>query len=86
MDCPNCHTYNPEGRTVCWRCDRPLPKVEPKKKKQVSSQQWLYILIAVMLIFTLLNFCGFPRLTGNQPKTGSVGSPPAAALALPAGR
>ncbi len=26
MDCPNCKTYNPEDRTVCWRCDKPLPR------------------------------------------------------------
>lgn len=62
MDCPNCHTYNPDERTVCWRCDKPLPRPQPVKKKQVSSQQWLYILIAVMVIMMLVNMCGLPQI------------------------
>ncbi len=84
MDCPNCHTFNPDERTVCWRCDRPLPRPEVKKKKQVSSQQWLYILIAAMVLLMLVNMCGLPNLLSPQPETGGsapsgmvVGSPKA---------
>jgi predicted nucleic acid-binding Zn ribbon protein len=77
MDCPNCHTYNPDERTICWRCDKPLPKPQPeKKKKQGSSQQWLYILIAVMVIMMLVNMCGLPRSmapeAGGSAPTGMV--------------
>jgi len=73
MDCPNCRTYNPEDRTVCWRCDKPLPKPEPKKKRAASSQRWLYILMAAMLLLTLLQFCGLPRLLEQQPTSGLLG-------------
>lgn len=73
MDCPYCHTYNPDERTVCWRCDKPLPKPVVKKKKQVSSQQWLYILIAVMVILMLVNMCGLPNLlTGGSAPSGMI--------------
>lgn len=76
MDCPNCHTYNPDERTVCWRCDKPLPKPKvEKKKKQISSQQWLYILIAVMVILMLVNMCGLPGLlTGGSAPSGMIAS------------
>ncbi|HOG46670.1 MAG TPA: hypothetical protein PLJ35_03255 [Anaerolineae bacterium] len=66
MDCPNCHTYNPDERTVCWRCDKPLPKPQPVKKRQPSQQQWLYILIGVMVILMLVNMCGLPQLLSPQ--------------------
>jgi hypothetical protein len=40
MNCPNCGTYNPDEREVCWRCDKPLPKPATKKKRdpQKSAQ------------------------------------------------
>jgi len=84
MDCPNCHTYNPEDRTVCWRCDKPLPKPEPAKKKNpAGSQQWLYIIIAVMLILMLVNFCGLPRLAAPAATpTGLLGPGPWRALLM----
>lgn len=72
MDCPNCHTYNPDERTVCWRCDKPLPKPEVKKRKGVSSQQWLYILIAVMVVLMLVNMCGLPKALSPQSGTGGA--------------
>ena len=80
MDCPNCHTYNPEDRTVCWRCDKPLPKPVVKKKKSLSSQQWLYILVAVTLILMVANFCGLPKMLNPTQPTGYLGSFPAAML------
>jgi hypothetical protein len=54
MDCPNCGVYNPEGRTICWRCDQELPKpVEPKKSKQDPAQAarraWLIAGLALVL-------------------------------------
>jgi hypothetical protein len=77
VDCPNCHTYNPEDRTVCWRCDKPLPRPEPpKRKRQTTSRQWLYILLAIVLIFSLLQFCGSPR--SSSPQSGLSGSAPQA--------
>ncbi len=53
MDCPNCGVYNPEERTVCWRCDQELPKPqEPKKKRDPAAAQrrmWIIIGVAVVL-------------------------------------
>jgi hypothetical protein len=53
MDCPNCGVYNPESRTVCWRCDKELPKPpEPKKRNDPSSalrRMWILIVIALLI-------------------------------------
>jgi hypothetical protein len=54
MDCPNCGVYNPEGRTICWRCDQELPKpVELKKSKldpaQTARRTWLVVGLALVL-------------------------------------
>mgnify|MGYP000914168720 CR=1 FL=1 len=75
MDCPNCQTYNPDERTVCWRCDKPLPKPEVKERKRPgSSQHWLYLLIGIMLLMMLVNMCGLPNLLSSQ--SGPAGSAP----------
>lgn len=66
MDCPNCGVYNPEERTICWRCDKPLPKKVEQKKRQLTSQHWLYIIIAVSAILMLANMCGLPGLSTMQ--------------------
>jgi uncharacterized paraquat-inducible protein A len=73
MDCPNCKVYNPEERTVCWRCNQPLPKPVVKKKRRLTSQQWLYVIVAVMIILMLANMCGLPGLLPTPPEsTGSL--------------
>ena len=33
MECPNCHTWNPDDKRVCWRCQTELPKPVEKKKR-----------------------------------------------------
>ena len=82
MDCPYCKTYNPEDRTTCWRCDKPLPKPQPKKKPKITSQQWLYILVAVMFILMIANFCGLPKmLTGGSSPAGPTGLVPSISAA-----
>jgi hypothetical protein len=77
MDCPNCGTYNPEGRETCWRCDAVLPKPKPQKKRdpQKSAQNWLYVAIAIFLVITILQSCGFKLPFGLQrPEVPSPGS------------
>jgi hypothetical protein len=61
MDCPNCGVYNPEGRTVCWRCDRELPKPEEPKRRRTDSagavrRMWIIagIVLALWILITWL--------------------------------
>ena len=64
MDCPNCGVYNPEGRQVCWRCDKELPK--PKEPKQRTSQatamRRMWILVGLALLFWLFVTFVLPML------------------------
>ena len=71
VDCPECGVYNPAGRTVCWRCDRELPRpVEKKKKKSFwSGRSWLYVAMAVLLGISFLQLCSFPTV----PEGGESG-------------
>jgi hypothetical protein len=52
MDCPNCGVYNPESRDICWRCDKPLPKPTPPKKKRDSTtaMRRMWIIMIVVLV------------------------------------
>ncbi|MCB0045362.1 MAG: hypothetical protein H6642_12015 [Caldilineaceae bacterium] len=58
MDCPNCNTWNPDDKDVCWRCQEPLPKPEEKKKRRSLSlfgmPIWLWIALAVFIAVTVL--------------------------------
>jgi predicted nucleic acid-binding Zn ribbon protein len=55
MNCPNCGVYNPEDRTVCWRCAKELPKpVEPPKKKDSRKRYQIYLWIAIVILVTLM--------------------------------
>jgi len=76
MDCPNCKTYNPEGRTTCWRCNAELPAKAPEKRRdpQRSARVWLYVAVVALLLSTLVRLCGI-KLPWAQP-TGHF--PPAA--------
>ena len=89
MNCPNCGTYNPEDRATCWRCDKELPRPKPQKRKnpQRTAQTWLYVIVAVFLVYTLLQTCGvtlpFAPQASNpaQPGGGLLPQvPPPAAL------
>lgn len=70
MDCPNCGVYNPEGREVCWRCDKELPKPkEPKKRSSDPSMTMrrMWILIAVgLVLWVLLTWLILPMLTQGR--------------------
>jgi len=68
MDCPYCGTYNPEGRTTCWRCDKELPKRKPPKRRdpQKSAKMWLYVGLAIFFAITVLQMCGFRLPFGPQ--------------------
>lgn len=68
MDCPNCGTFNPEGRTTCWRCNQELPAQTPIKRRdpQRSARLWLYVAIVALVGSTLVRLCGI-KLPGTEP-------------------
>ncbi|MBK6429633.1 MAG: hypothetical protein WAW03_11015 [Anaerolineae bacterium] len=50
-DCIKCKTWNPDDKLVCWRCQTPLPKPEPpRRKRQLSSTTILLVVGAFFLI------------------------------------
>ncbi len=68
MDCPNCGVYNPEGRQVCWRCDKELPKPqEPKKRKTdpTAALRRMWILVGIALLLWILLTWLFSLLLGG---------------------
>lgn len=68
MDCPNCGVYNPEERTICWRCDQELPKPEEPKKRQkdpATAMRRIWILIFVALVIWTVMTWLLPMLLGN---------------------
>jgi hypothetical protein len=76
MNCPHCGTYNPEDRTICWRCDKELPKPKPKKERNPQTAQiWLYVLVAVFLVFTLAQSCGLFKGFAPQATPSGLRSP-----------
>ena len=79
MDCPNCGTYNPEDRTLCWRCNKELPKSTPKKKRnpQKTAQMWLNVANAVFIVITILQTGGVKLPFGPQaPQQGPDSTSP----------
>jgi predicted nucleic acid-binding Zn ribbon protein len=72
MDCPNCGVYNPEERTICWRCDQELPKPEePKKKRKdpAATMRRAWILIFVVLVIWIVMTWLLPMILGNGTPT-----------------
>ncbi len=67
MDCPNCGVYNPEGRTVCWRCDRELPKPRPTEKRRdpAASARRMWIIVGIALLIWLLLTWLLPLFLGG---------------------
>lgn len=60
MNCPNCNTWNPDDKTVCWRCQTELPRPKPKKKKsQTGFTTWMWVLIVALFAITVLAQCYF---------------------------
>ncbi|HHB91046.1 MAG TPA: hypothetical protein ENK60_07025 [Anaerolineae bacterium] len=59
MDCPNCGTWNPDDKKVCWRCQTPLPTPKPEKPKRqmptfMGLPIWLFFLILILFFSPLL--------------------------------
>lgn len=50
-DCTNCHTWNPDDKMVCWRCQTPLPKPQtPSRKRRPFDPTLLWVIAAFLMI------------------------------------
>jgi hypothetical protein len=67
MKCVNCGTWNPDDKVRCWRCNAELPKPpEPRKSKKISSQTWMWILVAIFILITTLFRCNALNPGGGE--------------------
>ncbi len=61
MNCPQCQTWNPDDKTVCWRCQTPLPRPEAPKARRVlrflGIPLWMWLIAAVFMLSPLLWQC-----------------------------
>ena len=61
MDCPNCGTWNPEDKDVCWRCQTEMPRPVEKKKRQMRRigglPIWFWAAIAIFFLVSFLGQC-----------------------------
>jgi hypothetical protein len=69
MDCPNCGTWNPDDKDICWRCQAELPKPVEKKKRSrrtlAGFPVWLWIALLLFFAVTTLGQCFLGPLTGG---------------------
>lgn len=68
-DCPNCGTWNPDDKIVCWRCQMELPRPVDKKRREpmrfLGLPVWSWSIIIVMLLAIVLAQCLFiPPVAG----------------------
>ncbi len=58
-DCPNCGTWNPEDKTVCWRCQTEMPKPQQKKERKqlriLGLPWWMFLAVIFFIIMILAN-------------------------------
>jgi uncharacterized paraquat-inducible protein A len=70
MDCPECGTWNPDDKQVCWRCQTELPRpVEKKKNKPMmflGLPGWTWAMLAAMLILWIAVQCLVPLMVGSR--------------------
>jgi predicted nucleic acid-binding Zn ribbon protein len=60
MDCPNCGKWNPEDKNVCWRCQTPLPKPQPKKPRRTTFAGlpiWMWVALILFLLISTFGSC-----------------------------
>jgi predicted nucleic acid-binding Zn ribbon protein len=67
-DCPNCGTWNPDDKVVCWRCQAELPKPVVKKKRRptivLGLPVWAWIVLVVLLVAWIATQCYVGSPTG----------------------
>lgn len=68
MNCPNCNTWNPDDKEVCWRCQTELPRPQPKKQKKQTVWGfpiWMWIALVLFFVMTFFGQCLFAPLMGS---------------------
>jgi len=63
-DCPNCGTWNPDDKLVCWRCQTEMPIPTPEKKpfRFLGMPFWTWLVLALLAIVWGLVTCVGPRV------------------------
>lgn len=65
MNCPECNTWNPDDKDVCWRCQTPMPKAPPPKpKRQTYGGLPIWMWVALGVLFIGMNFFGSCMMLG----------------------
>ena len=50
-NCPNCGTWNPDDKHVCWRCQTDLPRPQEKTKKTTRRLAGLPVYLWIAMVF-----------------------------------
>lgn len=50
-NCPNCGTWNPDDKQVCWRCQTALPKPQEKAKRTPRRFAGLPLYLWLAMVF-----------------------------------
>lgn len=80
MDCPNCGTWNPEDKDVCWRCQQKLPRKPEKKKRNVRRigglPLWMWVALILLFLSMSVGNCLFlpPPIQGSSLDLGLIGA------------
>lgn len=70
MNCPQCGTWNPDDKKVCWRCQAELPKPVEKKRRTstlfLGLPVWTWVLLGFMMVLWVGAQCLGPSLIGGR--------------------
>ena len=59
-NCPNCGTWNPDDKDVCWCCQTELPRPAPPKPKRqnfLGFPLWVWMALLLFFFATSLGQC-----------------------------
>ena len=66
-NCPNCDTWNPDDKNICWRCQTELPKPQEKAKRSTRRlfglPLYLWIALVFFVVMILASQCFVTELT-----------------------
>lgn len=70
-DCPNCGTWNPDDKHVCWRCQTEMPRPQQKKQRKpvriLGLPWWMFLAViffVIMVVASRLLNSGIAQLGG----------------------